>query len=61
LSLFCSGWSAVLGVDADGGTPDGDFTKDGDGRMAARRYPYGLILLVAGAVADVICEAGNEL
>jgi hypothetical protein len=35
LSLACSGRSAVLGVDADGGTPDGDFTDEGDARVAA--------------------------
>jgi hypothetical protein len=50
-----------LGLDADGGSPDGDFTKDGGGQMAARRCPYGLILAVAGAVSDLIGEAGNEL
>jgi hypothetical protein len=33
--LACSGRSAVLGVDADGGTPDGDFTDEGDARVAA--------------------------
>ena len=36
LQLSCSGWSTVLGVDADGGTPDGDFTDEGGGRVAAR-------------------------
>jgi hypothetical protein len=36
LQLSCSGWSAVLGVDADGGAPDGDFTDEGGGRVAAR-------------------------
>jgi hypothetical protein len=28
--LSCPGWSAVLGVDADGGSPDLDFTDEGD-------------------------------
>ena len=27
LQLSCSGWSVVLGVDADRGTPDLDFAK----------------------------------
>ena len=48
-------------VDADGGTPDGDFTKEGDARVAARRCPYRLFALVAGAVSNLICEADNEL
>ena len=61
LQLCCSGWSAVLGVDADGGTPDGYFTKERGGRVAARRCPYGLFRAIAGAVSDLICEAGNEL
>ena len=61
LQLSCSGWSAVLGVDADGGTPDGDFTKEGGGRVAARRCPYRLFAVLAGAVSDLICEADDEL
>jgi hypothetical protein len=50
-----------LGIDADGGTPDGDFTKDGGGQMAALRCPCGLILAMAGAVSDLICEVDDEL
>ena len=61
LQLSCSGWSAVLGIDADGGSPDGDFTKEGGGRVAARWCPYGLFAAMAGAVSDVICEADYEL
>jgi hypothetical protein len=61
LSLSCSGWSAVLGVDADGGTPDGDVTNEGGGQMAARWCPCGLFAAVAGAVSDLICKTGNEL
>jgi hypothetical protein len=61
LPLCCSGWSAVLGVDADGGTPDGDFTKKGGGRVAVRRCTYRLFAALAGAVSDLICEAENEL
>jgi hypothetical protein len=50
-----------LGVDTDGGTPDGDFTKKGGGRMAAGRCPDGLFVATAGAVSNLICETGNEL
>src|SRR5687768_10318366 len=42
LQLVRSGSAAVLGVDADGGSPDGDFTKECGGRVAARWCPDGL-------------------
>ena len=61
LQLSCSGWSAVLGVDAGGGAPDLDFTKERGRRVAARRCPYGLFAVLAGAVSDLICEADDEL
>jgi len=61
LQLFRSGSAAVLGVDADGGSPDGDFTTECGGRVAARWCPDGLFAAVAGAVSDLICKAGNEL
>jgi hypothetical protein len=60
LWLSCSGWSAVLGVDADGGSPDGDLTKEGGGRMAARWCPYRLFAAMAGAVLDLICEVDTS-
>jgi hypothetical protein len=50
-----------LGVDADGGTPDLDFTDEGVSRVAARRCPYRLFAVLAGAVSNLICEADNEL
>jgi hypothetical protein len=50
-----------LGIDTDGGTPDGDFTKKCGGQMAARRCPYRLFAATAGTVSDLICQAGNEL
>ena len=59
--MSCSGWSAVLGIDTDGGTPDGDFTTKGGGRAAARRCPYGLFAATAGAVSNLICEVDYEL
>jgi hypothetical protein len=58
--VSCSGWSAVLRIDTDGGTPDGYFTKKAGGRVAARRCPNGLFVAMAGAVSDLICEADNE-
>ena len=61
LRLLRSGSAAVVGIDAVGGTPDGDFTKEGGGRVAARRCPYGLFAIVVGGVSDLICEAGHQL
>ena len=61
LPLVRSGSAAVLGVDAVRGSPDGDFTKESGCRVAARWGPYGLFAAMAGAVSDLICEAGNEL
>jgi len=49
------------GGDADGGTPDRDFTDEEGGRVAARRCPNVLFAAMAGAVSDLICEADNEL
>ena len=36
LKLSCSGWSWVVGVDAVGGPPHGDFTNDGEVLATAR-------------------------
>ena len=61
LQLFRSCSASVVGIDAGGGSPDGDFTKECGGRVAARWCPDGLFAAVAGAVSDLICKAGNEL
>lgn len=61
LQLSCSGWAVVLGVDADGGTPDFDFPKQGSGRMAARRCPDRLFAVLTGTFSDLFCEADDEL
>ena len=59
--MACSGRSAVLGVDADGGTPDGDFTDEAGARLAAWRCPYRLFAILAGAVSNLSCELDDEL
>ena len=59
--MACSGRSRVLGVDADGGTPDLDLANEGDARVAARRCPYGLFAVLAGAVSNLSCELADEL
>lgn len=61
LQLVRSGSAAVLRVDAVRGSPDGDFTKKGGCRVAARWCPYRLFAALAGAVSDLIREGGNEL
>jgi hypothetical protein len=61
LQLVRSGSAAVLRVDAVRGSPDGDFTKKSGCRLAARWCPYPLFAAMAGAVSDLIREAGNEL
>jgi hypothetical protein len=48
-------------VDAVGGPPDGDFTEEDGGRVAARRCPHGLFAAMAGAVSDLICESDDGL
>jgi hypothetical protein len=61
LQLCCPGWSWVVGVDAVGGPPYGDFSNDGEVRLAARRRPYRLRIVLAGVVSDPVGEVGNEL
>ena len=61
LQLPCSGGSSVLGVHADGGTPDGDFTKEGRVRAAARRCPHRLRVVVGGVASDLSGEANHQV
>ena len=59
LQLPCSGGSSVSGVHTDGGTPDGDFTKDGRGRVAARRRPHRLRAVLGGVASNLSGEANH--
>jgi hypothetical protein len=59
-SSSSSGWSRVLGIDAVGGPPHGDFTHDG-GVGAARRRPPRLGVVLAGVSSDPIGEVGDWL
>jgi hypothetical protein len=61
LQLFPSCSASVVGIDADGGSPYGDFTKECGGQMAPRWCPDGLFAAVAGAVSNLICKADYEL
>jgi hypothetical protein len=57
--LCCSGWSWVVGVDAVGGPPYGDFTDDGAVQLAARRRPHRLRFVLAGVPSDMVGEVGH--
>ena len=59
LQLSCSGWSWVAGVDAVGGAPHGDFTDDGEVRVAARRRPHRMGIVLAGVISNLVGEVGN--
>jgi hypothetical protein len=61
LQLFPSCSASVVGIDADGGSPYGDFTKECGGQMAPQWCPDGLFAAVAGAVSNLICKADYEL
>jgi hypothetical protein len=61
LQLSCSGGSLVSEVDANGGTPDGDFTKEGRGRVAARRCPHRLRAVLGGVASNLSGEANHQL
>jgi hypothetical protein len=61
LQLSCSGWSAVLGIDAVGGTPDLDFTDEGDARVAARRSPRRWRAVLVSVSSDMSGEVGDQL
>ena len=51
----------VVGVDAVGGPPHGDFTDEGGAQRSARRRPCRLGCVVEGVVADVMGEVGDQL
>jgi hypothetical protein len=64
--LGSSGWPWVLGVDAIGGPPHGDFANECSARAASRQSPEWLIVgsggevsNLAGEVGDVLCSFGQ--
>ena len=59
-------WSGPVARRSSGSTPfaarqTAIFTKKGGCRVAAWWCPYRLFAAMAGAVSNLICEAGNEL
>ena len=61
LKLCGSGGSMVVGVDAVGGPPHGDFSDEGGAQCSARRCPCRLGGVVEGVVSDVMGEFGDQL
>jgi hypothetical protein len=60
LQLSCSGWSSVIGGDAVGGSPHGNFTDDADVRLAARRQPNWLHAVLTGLIANVTGKVDHQ-
>jgi hypothetical protein len=58
--LGFSGWSWVLGIDAVGGPPHGDFADEGGAQLASHS-PDWLGISLAGVVLDLVGEVGDEL
>jgi hypothetical protein len=57
--LWSSGWSSVAGVDAVGGPPHGDFSNDGEVRVAAGRRPHRLGIVLAGVTSNLVGDVGH--
>jgi hypothetical protein len=58
--LCCSGGWWVPGVDAVGGSPDGNFTDDADAWLAARLCPDRLRLVLTGLISNVIGKVDHQ-
>jgi len=58
--LASSGRSWVLGIDAVGGAPHGDFADEGAG-VTSRYCPNWRGITVAGAIPDLVGEVGDQL
>ena len=56
-----SGWPWVLGVDAIGGPPHGDFANECSARAASRQSPEWLIVGSGGEVSNLAGEVGDVL
>jgi hypothetical protein len=59
--LFWSGGAAVMGVDAIGGAPYGDFANESGAQRTALRRPMGLSAVVVGVMSNVVGEVGDQL
>lgn len=59
--LVSAGWPWVLGVDASGGPPHGYVADECGARVASRRSPEWLIVILAGEVSNLAGEVGHVL
>ena len=61
LELACSsGCARVLGIDAIGGAPHGDFTDKGGARVASRWCPVWLGVALEGVILDLVGEVCDQ-
>ena len=51
----------VLGMDAVGGAPYGDFADEGGARVASRRCPDWLASTAGGVILNLVGEVGDQL
>jgi len=51
-----SGWSRVLGIDAVGGPPHGDFADERGARVSSRCSPDSRAVTLAGVILDLVGE-----
>jgi hypothetical protein len=56
---FSSGGSGVLGIDAVGGPPHGDFADEGGALVTSRWCPDWLGVILAGVLLDLVAEVGD--
>jgi hypothetical protein len=61
LASSSSGWSRVLGIDAIGGAPHGDFADEGCARVVSWCSPDRRAVALAGVVLDLVGEVGDKL
>jgi hypothetical protein len=59
--LFWSGGAGVVGVDAIGGPPHGDFSDVSGAQRTILRHPMGLSAVVVGVMSNVVGEVGDQL
>jgi hypothetical protein len=58
--LVSSGWSRVLGIDAVGCAPHGDFAGEAGARVASRWCPDWLGVTVPGVVLNLVGEVCDQ-
>ena len=59
--LYWSGVAAVMGVDAIGGPPHGDFTNESGAQRTALPHPMGPSGVVVGVIPNMVGEVDDQL